>query len=237
VRGSFGDGFDRYVRHNIVATQRLLEASVRATSQPAFVYASSSSVYGDAEGFPTDEERRRQPRSPYGLTKLATEELTELYRRGSGVRTIGLRYFTVYGPRQRPDMAFARFIAAGIAGDPIEVLGDGSQIRDFTFVDDAVEGTLAAARSGTAGAVYNIGGGSQVHLLDAIELIAALIDRPIAIEHRPAARGDVRRTCSDPRRAARDLHFLPTTTLHDGLEKQIGWTLERVDAGHAVATA
>ena len=235
VRGSFDEGFEHYVRCNILATQRLLEAVARASSPPLFVYASSSSVYGDASDFPTGESRARAPRSPYGLTKVATEELTEVYRRGSGLRTVGLRYFTVYGPRQRPDMAFARFIAAALADRPVEVLGDGSQIRDFTFVGDAVAGTLAAARSGRSGSVYNIGGGSQVVLLDAIDLIRTLLDRPVSVKFRSRGRGDVRRTCSDPRLAARELHFLPTTTLHDGLRAQIEWALTRSNGMAAVA--
>ena len=147
VRGSFGASFGRYVHDNVLATQRLLEASATARVE-TFIYASSSSVYGNSLAYPTPEDTRRAPISPYGLTKLATEELAAVYCRLEHLHTVGLRYFTVYGPRQRPDMAFAKFFASALAGKPVKILGDGSQVRDFTFVDDAVRGTIAAARNG-----------------------------------------------------------------------------------------
>ena len=226
VRGSFGMGFGRYVHDNILATQRLLEASAGARVR-TFVYASSSSVYGDSASYPTAEEAERAPISPYGLTKLATEELAAVYRRVEGMRTMGLRYFTAYGPRQRPDMAFAKFLRAALARVPVRVLGDGSQVRDFTYVDDVVEATIAAARRGAPGAVYNVGGGTQVRLLDALRKLEELLGTPIEVEHLPDARGDVRRTCSDPRRAARDLGFTPGVCLTEGLARQVEWTLDR----------
>jgi nucleoside-diphosphate-sugar epimerase len=224
VRGSFGASFARYVHDNVLATQRVLEASVTARVK-TFVYASSSSVYGNSLAYPTPEGTRRAPLSPYGLTKLATEELAGVYGRLDGLHTVGLRYFTVYGPRQRPDMAFARFFASALAGRPVQVLGDGSQVRDFTFVDDAVRGTIAAARDGRRGAVYNIGGGTQVRLLEAVAQIERVLDTRIEIEHLPDARGDIRRTCSDPRTARIDLGFAPGVDLKEGLARQAEWSL------------
>jgi UDP-glucuronate 4-epimerase len=224
VRGSFGTSFARYVHDNVLATQRLLEASA-AGRVKTFVYASSSSVYGNSLDYPTPEHARRAPISPYGLTKLATEELAAVYGRLDRLHTVGLRYFTAYGPRQRPDMAFARFFASALAGKPVKILGDGCQVRDFTFVDDVVEGTIAAARNGRRGAVYNIGGGTQVQLLEALTEIERLLDLKIEIEHLPDARGDVRRTCSDPRRATIDLGFAPRVSLRKGLGRQAAWTL------------
>lgn len=236
VRGSFGDGFAEYVRHNILASQRLLDEATRSPVQ-RFAYASSSSVYGDAMSYPTAETCERQPRSPYGMTKLATEELGAVYARTHGVHTIGLRYFTAYGPRQRPDMAFARFIRSGLAGEPLPLLGDGTQSRDFTFVEDVVEGTLAAARRGRAGAVYNIGGGTRVPLIDAVRMIEVLLGQRIEIDRSPRALGDVRDTCADPRRAARELGFEPSTPLLDGLQRQVEWSLDHASALLAAARA
>jgi nucleoside-diphosphate-sugar epimerase len=226
VRGSFGASFSRYVHDNVLGTQRLLEASAAARVE-TFVYASSSSVYGNSLAYPTPEDVRRAPISPYGLTKLATEELAAVYGRLDDLHTVGLRYFTAYGPRQRPDMAFARFFACALARKPVKILGDGSQVRDFTFVDDVVEGTIAAARNGRRGAVYNIGGGTQVQLLEALARIEQVLDLKIDVEHRPDARGDVRRTCSDPRSATIDLGFTPRVSLEEGLARQAEWTIVR----------
>ncbi len=236
VRGSFGTSFKRYLHDNVLATQRLLEASV-AAGVGVFVYASSSSVYGNSRAYPTSEEVERAPISPYGMTKLAAEEIARVYGRLDGLRTVGLRYFTAYGPRQRPDMAFARFIGRALAGEPVKILGDGSQVRDFTFVDDVVDGTIAAAWHGSPGAVYNVGGGTQVRLLDAVRKIEQLLDRPIEVEHLPDARGDVRRTCSDPQRAARDLGFTPRVGLDEGLARQAEWSLAHSDVLPAVVAA
>lgn len=234
VRGSFGAGFPKYLHNNILATQRLLEAAC-AADVTRFVYASSSSVYGDAERYPTPEETQRMPRSPYGLTKVATEELVASYCRHGRMRAAGMRYFTVYGPRQRPDMAFTRFIVAALEGRPIRVLGDGSQIRDFTFVEDAVEATLAAASAPRDVAVYNIGGGTQARLIDAIRIIEGLVGAPIEIEYRPAARGDVWRTCADPTRAEQDLGFRPRVSLREGLARQVSWVRGHVRGFEEVA--
>ena len=236
VRGSFGETFAHYVHDNVLATQRLLEASTEG-ALAAFVYASSSSVYGNCASYPTAEDVDRAPISPYGLTKLATEELAAVYARDEGIPTVGLRYFTAYGPRQRPDMAFARFLSSALAGEPVKILGDGSQIRDFTFVDDVVEGTIAAAQRGAPGAVYNIGGGTQVRLLDALTKIEELLGVAIEVVHLRDARGDVRKTCSDPRRAARDLAFTPRVSLDEGLARQTEWALARSAPPPAVVAA
>jgi nucleoside-diphosphate-sugar epimerase len=234
VRGSFGERFEQYVRNNIVATQRLLEQAARWPIT-AFVFASSSSVYGDAAGYPTAEVSERRPVSPYGMTKAATEELAWVYRRCFGVPAVGVRYFTAYGPRQRPDMSFARFFGCALAGRPVPVNGDGHQIRDFTFVDDVLTGTLAAARFGRAGSVYNIGGGSPVELLDAIRLIGELTGRTLELDRRPAPIGEARRTSCDGNLARRELGFVPRIELRDGLGAQLEWILG-TRRGRRVAT-
>jgi nucleoside-diphosphate-sugar epimerase len=233
VRGSFGAGFERYVRHNVLATQRLLD-QVIDRDLAAFVYASSSSVYGNSPLYPTSERMKRRPVSPYGMTKVATEELAGVYYRCYGVPTVGLRYFTAYGPRQRPDMAFTRFLSCALAGEPLPLNGDGNQVRDFTYVADVVAGTIAAACRGRAGSVYNIGGGTPVRLNDAIAVIADLVGRSLTRSSRPVHRGDPRRTGCDDRCARRDLGFAPATCLRDGLAAQLDWLVARA---HGYATA
>ena len=225
VRDSFGARFADYVENNVVATQRLLEQAA-VTPVKAFTYASSSSVYGASPSWPTSEHSPRRPVSPYGMTKLATEELAGVYMRCFGVPVVGLRYFTVYGPRQRPDMAFSKFLRRALAAEPLPVNGDGTQVRDFTFVADVVEGTIAAADRGRPGANYNIGGGCPVRLVDAIVLIAQLVGRPVAIEKLPPPVGDPIRTGCDGTLAAHELGFAPRTTLQDGLAAQLEWLLE-----------
>ncbi len=234
VRGSFGSGFDIYLTNNVKGTQRLLEAAVRNPVE-AFVYASSSSIYGNAKSFPTAESAGRAPVSPYGMTKCATEDLAGVYQRIHGIHTVGLRYFTAFGPRQRPDMAFSRFVAAGIAGKPITILGDGLQVRDFTFVEDVITATILAAEKGSAGAVYNIGGGTPVTLLAAVRVLEEQIEKPIAIEHREQARGDARQTGADTGLAQAELGFSPSVSLEEGLARQLEWTLERSSAGAQIA--
>jgi nucleoside-diphosphate-sugar epimerase len=235
VRGSFGSGFDTYLHDNVSGTQRLLEAIVRKPVE-AFVYASSSSVYGNAESYPTVESAVRAPVSPYGMTKCATEDLAGVYRRNHGIRTVGLRYFTAFGPRQRPDMAFSRFISAGLAGEPITILGDGLQVRDFTFVDDVIEATIGAASNGADGAVYNVGGGTPVTLLAAVQILEEQIGRPIAVRHRETARGDARQTSADTSRARADLDFEPSVQLEEGLARQLEWTMAHASAGVKIAS-
>ena len=224
VRGSFGDSFELYLRYNVQATQRLLEQAARNPVE-SFVYASSSSVYGNAVTSPTREDAPREPISPYGMTKVATEDIAAVYNRNHGVPTVGLRYFTAYGPRQRPDMAFNRFIRSALDGKPIAILGDGMQIRDFTYVDDVIDGTRAASEHGKAGSVYNVGGGQPVTLMGAIGILEQLLERRIVIEHRPAARGDVRRTGADGTLAEDELGITPSVTLAEGLAAEVEWML------------
>ncbi len=230
VRTSWGDRFELFVRNNVLATQRLLEAAA-AEPPRRFVYASSSSIYGNAECLPTPESAAPAPFSPYGVTKLGGEHLCALYHANHGVDTVALRYFTVYGPRQRPDMALHRFCRAAVTGEPITVFGDGTQRRDFTFVGDVVAATRAAAVApDVGGRAYNIGGGSQVSLQQVLELLAGLAARPLDVRHVGAEAGDVRETSADTRRAAQDLGYAPAATFADGLRAEFEWTLERLAA-------
>jgi UDP-glucuronate 4-epimerase len=219
VRSSWGEDFDTYARRNIVATQRLLEATLRAGSA-RFVFASSSSVYGNVGASPARETDRLAPVSPYGLTKAACEDLLAVYRRVHGLSAVALRYFTAYGPRQRPEMAFASFIRAVLSGRPLHILGDGMQTRDFTFVTDVVAATIAAAELGTEPA-YNISGGTNSTLLEAIAEIERLTERRALISFSPSARGDAYRTNADLTAARRDLGYAPEISLRDGLGLQI----------------
>jgi UDP-glucuronate 4-epimerase len=227
VRTSWGARFDRFVRNNVLATQRLLEAS-RDEPERRFVYASSSSVYGDAARLPTSERDTPRPLSPYGVTKLAAEHLCGLYHANHGVDTVSLRFFTVYGPRQRPDMAFRRFCEAAIAGAPIRLFGDGRQSRDFTYVDDVVGALRAAgAAEAGAGAVYNIGGGARATLDEALALLADIADRPLDVRRGGRESGDVLHTGADITRAREALGFDPATSLADGLRAELEWVAER----------
>lgn len=225
VRGSFGETFATYLRNNLQATQRLLEAATEHAVR-AFVYASSSSVYGDAALFPMSEKHTpRRPVSPYGMTKAASEDLTATYHRCFGIPVVGLRYFTAYGPRQRPDMAFSRFLRAIVADEPLTLLGDGKQVRDFTYVGDIVEGTIAAARHGRPGTAYNIGGGHSVELNMAIGTIERLAGRRARIEVAPPQLGDAYRTGCDCALALSHLGYAARTQLEDGLAAQLEWIL------------
>jgi nucleoside-diphosphate-sugar epimerase len=222
VRSSWGARFETYLLNNVLATQQLLEAAKRHPDK-RFVYASSSSVYGQAEKLPTDESVAPKPFSPYGCTKLAAEQLCQLYHDNYGVQTVSLRYFSVYGPRQRPDMAFAIFCRAILRDESVQVFGDGAQTRDFTFVEDVVTATRAAAVAPVAGTVCNIGGGSQVRLDAAIEIIEELAARPLRVERAAQEQGDVRSTGADTSRARRELGFEPAVALADGLALQFDW--------------
>jgi len=222
VRASWGSDFAHYTHHNVLATQRLLER-YRGVELERFVYASSSSVYGDAERYPTDEGLLPRPFSPYGVTKLAGEHLTLLYGRNFGLPVAALRYFTVYGPRQRPDMGFHRFCRALLRGEPLEVYGDGRQSRDFTFVADAVEANLRAWKRSAAQGVYNVGGGSQVELLEAIRILEKTLGVTARLEFRPRQPGDPLRTRADATRIAADLGFRPATGIETGLAAEAEW--------------
>ena len=222
VRASWGRDFRVYTANNIEATQLLLEACAGKPIE-RFVYASSSSIYGDEVALPMREDVRPQPVSPYGVTKLAAEQLCYLYHVSHSVPTVSLRYFTVYGPRQRPDMGFARFLSAALRDEAVTMYGDGRQTRDFTFVADAVSATVAAATRGKAGGVYNIGGGSRVELLDVFELIRRITGRSLQLERLQNQRGDMRDTYADTSRARADLGFAPSVTLEQGLRVQYEW--------------
>lgn len=222
VRKSWGRDFDVYTRNNVEATQRLLEALVRMPIQK-YVYASSSSVYGDHVPLPMREDSYLQPLSPYGVSKLAAEHLGQLYLANYGVPAVSLRYFTVYGPRQRPDMGFQRFLTAVAKGEPVTIYGDGEQTRDFTFVSDIVAANLAAAERGVLGSVYNIGGGSRVTLNHVLTLIERVTGKTVTIQREPEQKGDMRHTYADTSLARRDLEFAPRVSLESGLEQQYRW--------------
>jgi nucleoside-diphosphate-sugar epimerase len=226
VRSSWGREFSSYTEHNVLATQRLLE-TVREAKVKRLVYASSSSVYGDAPELPLREEIACRPVSPYGVTKLAAEHLCHLYEKSYGVHAVSLRYFTVYGPRQRPDMAFHRFLAACRDRKPVHVYGDGLQTRDFTFVADIVRATRAAAQTGRAGTSYNIGGGERVSLNAVLKTIEAVTGRPLEILREPAQKGDMRDTFADTTAAGRDLGFRSTVPLEEGLAREWAWISEQ----------
>jgi nucleoside-diphosphate-sugar epimerase len=224
VRKSWGRDFSIYTVNNIEATQVLLEAAVSAApALERIVYASSSSVYGDNVAMPMREDALPQPVSPYGVSKLAAEQLCYLYYANFGVPTVALRYFTVYGPRQRPDMGFHKFLRAAIRGEPITVYGDGEQTRDFTFVHDAVAATAAAAVRGVPGRVYNIGGGSRVTINQVFEMIGRVSGRPPRIDVDPAQKGDMRHTYADTTLAQADLGFRPTVGLEEGIAAEYRW--------------
>ena len=222
VRKSWGSDFKTYTENNIEATQRLLEACVGHPLH-RFVYASSSSVYGDNASIPMREDALPQPVSPYGVTKLAAEQLCHLYFVNHRVPTTSVRYFTVYGPRQRPDMAFNRFIRAALSGAPITLYGDGEQTRDFTYVEDAVAATVAAGERGVPGRAYNIGGGSRVTVNQVLEIIGRVAGRPLDVRREPAQKGDMRDTFADTSLAERDLGFSPRVPLEEGIQAEYRW--------------
>jgi len=222
VRKSWGREFRIYTALNVDATQILLEACVGRPIERV-VYASSSSVYGDEASLPMHEELPLHPVSPYGVTKLAAEQLCHLYFVNHGVPTVSLRYFTVYGPRQRPDMGFHRFFSALLDGRPLVQYGDGQQTRDFTFVADAAWATQAAGVRGVPGRVYNIGGGSRVSLRQVFDLLGRVTGREVRVDRQPVQKGDMRDTYADTTRAQADLGFAPSVTLEEGLGAMYRW--------------
>ena len=222
VRASWGSEFAGYLHDNLAATQRLLEAVAETDQAPRFVYSSSSSVYGNAERYPTSEDDLPAPHSPYGVTKLAAEHLCRLYAANLGVHTVSLRYFTVYGPRQRPDMAFHRLCEAALGGEPFPMLGDGSQIRDFTFVRDVVRANLVAASADVAPGTYvNVAGGTQISLQEVIDLIGSLANREVPVIRHESQKGDVRRTGGSTERARTLLGWEPEVSIEEGLARQL----------------
>jgi UDP-glucose 4-epimerase len=222
VRASWGAEFAIYTQQNVLATQRLLER-YRGSRLDRFVYASSSSVYGDAERYPTDETLLPRPFSPYGVTKLAAEHLVLLYGRNFGLPVAALRYFTVYGPRQRPDMAFHKFCRAMLEGKPIAVYGDGKQSRDFTYIDDAIEANVRAWTRSAPQGVYNVGGGSQVEVLEAIAILERALGVKATLQFETRPPGDPLRTRADATRLQRDLEFVPKVPIEQGLAEEAAW--------------
>jgi UDP-glucuronate 4-epimerase len=225
---SFGDVFEDYVRRNLLASRRVFESSAAAGVRT--VFASSSSVYGDAERYPTPEDATPQPISPYGITKLGCEQLAHAYAKSFGLDVVTLRYFTFYGPRQRPDMALARIVDALARGAQFELYGDGLQSRSFTYVADGVDATIAAMERAPAGSLYNVGGGDEATMRDVIQILERVSGRTLELVERAAAPGDVRRTAADATRIGRDLDWRPTTSLADGLRAQWEWASVRVAA-------
>jgi UDP-glucuronate 4-epimerase len=227
VRRSWDD-FGGYAAANITVTQRLLDAVLRCGGLQRFVYASSSSVYGNGARGGSAESDRPQPFSPYGVTKLAAEHLCRAYAENFGVATVSLRYFTVYGPRQRPDMAFHRLIEAARGGTPFPLYGDGQQVRDFTYVDDVVTANLAAVSADPPpGTVVNVAGGSSTTMREVIELVGELVGRSVVIDARPPQPGDVRATAGLTCLASQVLGWAPQTDLRTGVKRQVGWHAER----------
>jgi UDP-glucose 4-epimerase len=222
VRASWGSQFEIYVKDNILATQKLLEAYREAPYLKKFVFASSSSVYGDTRELPMQEDSILKPVSPYGATKLAAEKLCYLYFKNFGVPTVSLRYFTVYGPRQRPDMAFHKFIKAMLTGDKIEIYGDGKQTRDFTYVSDAVDATISAINA-PSGEVFNIGGGSRVALVEIIRLLEEIVGKKANVVFSSEQKGDVKHTFASTEKAKELLNFNPSFSLERGLKEEIRW--------------
>ena len=219
VRRSWGPNFPRYVERNVLTTERLLEAVSKNDAR--FVYASSSSVYGPDPGHPVAEDHPRSPASPYALSKLAAEELVGLYGRERGVSGTVLRYFTVYGPRQRPEMALSRFLFAALRGRPVDVFGDGDQQRDMTYVGDAVGATVAALDAPVG--VYNVGGGNRASVREMVEAVAKVTGAEFEVRYGPEARGDVKSTWADSRLAEEVLGYRPRVGLEEGVAAQAGW--------------
>jgi UDP-glucuronate 4-epimerase len=233
VRASWGGNFSRYLERNVVATQRLLEAFPERGLE-RFVFASSSSIYGSVEEGPVREDSRRRPASPYGLSKLAAEELVGLYGRERGVPATVLRYFTVYGPRQRPEMALSRFISAAVRGEALQVFGDGNQTREMTYVSDVVEATVAALER-PPGGPYNVGGGDRATVNELVEHVQRVLGDRVEVKYGPAAEGDVRSTWADLERVGQELGYRPRVGLEEGIKAQVEWVLEEEIASSPVS--
>src|SRR5262245_15187819 len=225
---SFGDVFEDYVRRNLLASRRVFESAAAAGVR--VVFTSSSSIYGEAESYPTREDAHPRPISPYGITKLGCEQLAYAYAKGFELDVVVLRYFTFYGPRQRPDMALTRIVDALAHDGGFELFGDGLQSRSFTFVADGVEATIRAMDGGAPGAVYNVGGGGDATMRDVIATLEDISGRTLDLIERPAAAGDVLRTSADTTRIESDLGWRAETQLEDGLRAQWEWASARVAA-------
>lgn len=226
VRASWGNSFTTYTKNNIEATQKLLEF-YRSAGIKKFVYASSSSVYGNT-ALPNREDNLLKPVSPYGVSKLAAEHLCYLYWKNYAVPTVALRYFTVYGPRQRPDMGIHKFIRSVIKGDPIYIYGDGKQTRDFTFVDDIVNANILAAKSDITGEVFNIGGGNRISVDDLISKIEKILDVSSNKFYIESQKGDVDNTWADVTKANRLLGWRSKVAIDEGLQREADWIKRQI---------
>ncbi|MBI4618812.1 MAG: NAD-dependent epimerase/dehydratase family protein [Desulfobacterales bacterium] len=222
VRASWGESFHIYSDNNILATQRLLEASIHSGIKK-FVFASSSSVYGDTEDLPMRETSILKPVSPYGVSKLAAEHLCYLYYKNYKLPTLSLRYFTVYGPGQRPDMAFNRFIASMLKRKEITVYGNGEQTRDFTYIDDIVDANILAMKADSVGEVFNIGGGSRVTINSVLKILTEILSVKAKINYKNTQKGDVGHTCANISKAENAFGYRPKVTLCEGLKKEYEW--------------
>lgn len=220
VRASWGKDFEIYTRNNILATQKLLEY-YKDRNLRKFVYASSSSIYGNVNELPIREEAPKNPFSPYGVTKLAAENLCNLYYMNYGTPTVSLRYFTVYGPRQRPDMAINKFVKAALSGGVIEEYGDANQTRDFTYISDAVQANLQAALSDVKGESFNIGGGSRISVIELVTLIKDAVGKDVLVRHIEEQKGDVRDTYADTTKARKLIGYVPEIGIKDGIKKYV----------------
>jgi nucleoside-diphosphate-sugar epimerase len=232
VRASWSKNFVVYTKNNIEATQLLLEESKNCKLKK-FVYASTSSVYGDTKEIPMKENSLLKPVSPYGVTKLAAEDLCYLYWKNFGIPCVSLRYFTVYGPRQRPDMAFYRFILATLEGRTITVFEDGNQTRDFTYIDDIVHGTILASEKGIDGRVYNLGGGSRISVNEVLRILGEIMNTKIDPRYAEKQKGDMRHTFASTDQAKNDLGYQPQVSLKEGLAAEYSWLKELFTSSRA----
>ncbi|MDQ0212052.1 NAD-dependent epimerase/dehydratase family protein [Arthrobacter bambusae] len=224
VRKSWGESFGTYTRQNVDVTQRLLEESKKTSTLKAFVYASSSSIYGNATRYPTSETDLPKPLSPYGVTKLAAEHLVSLYSENFGIPATSLRYFTVYGPGQRPDMAFNKFIRAALQSKEISIFGDGEQVREFTHVSDIVRANIAVLESQPApGTIVNLSGGSSITVNQTLNVLSSVLNTSLQINYGSKVPGDVQRTGGSTSEAKRLLDWSPSIEIEDGLQSQVAW--------------
>jgi len=227
VRSSWGTNFKDYTENNILATQHLLE-SFKSSRLKKFIYASSSSVYGNSDEMPLKISSPTKPISPYGVTKLAAENLINSYFENYGLPTVSLRYFTVYGPRQRPDMAFHIFLRAAITNNKIDIYGNGEQIRDFTYVDDVVNANMLSLELGVSGNIYNIGGGSNISINETLKLIESITNKTLKISYKDTQKGDVRQTQADISESKIQLKYEPGYDIKTGLENEYEWICKNI---------
>ena len=229
IRGSWGNNFKIYTNYDVLATQKLLEATIKEPRIKKFLYASSSSIYGDVEEYPVKETALPKPLSPYGVAKLAGEHLTYLYWKNHGIPIISLRYFTVYGPRQRPDMAFYKIIKANMLNKTFPIYGSGEQKRDFTYIDDIINANILAMNSKYVNQIFNIGGGTNITLNVAIKIIEGVLNKKTKVRIYSKQKGDVKQTLADISKAKRLLRYIPIVKIDDGLEKEIAWFWDNKD--------